>query len=121
MAKIEIDFFELAFLTEACIPPRPIARAAFWERLINEIHNQLSGNERERLFSWIIRNDYFDKNNEDCQWFYARFNPKNQFNVSCFYEGKAQAVECFAKDGKFWTAINRSVNPEYIKESVKIE
>lgn len=29
MAKITIDFFELAFLAESCIPPRPIARASF--------------------------------------------------------------------------------------------
>ena len=30
MSTFEIDFFELAILAEACIPPRPIARAMFW-------------------------------------------------------------------------------------------
>lgn len=59
MAQITIDLFELAFLSEACIPPRPIARASFWDRLINEIYNQLSANERERLFDWITKNDLF--------------------------------------------------------------
>lgn len=115
MAQITIDFFELAFLAESCIPPRPIARASFWDRLINEIHGQLSINERQRLFNWITKNDLFNKENEDCQWFYARFNPKNQFNVSCFYNGKASTIQCFRKDDKYWTSKTRSVNEEYIK------
>jgi hypothetical protein len=120
MAQITIDFFELAFLAETCIPPKPIARGCFWNRLINEIHNQLSINERERLFDWITKKDQFDKNNEDCQWFYARFNPQNQYNVSCFYKGKAEVVQCFLKDGKFWTSKTTNINPQYIKESIKI-
>lgn len=115
MAKITIDFFELAFLAESCIPPRPIARASFWDKLINEIYNQLSLNERQRLFDWITKNDLFNRENEDCQWFYARFNPKNQFNVSCFYNGKASTIQCFRKDDKYWTSKTRNVNKEYIK------
>lgn len=115
MAQITIDFFELAFLAESCIPPRPIARASFWHRLINEIHNQLSVNERERLFEIIIKNPSFNKENEECQWFYARFNPKNQFLVSCFYEGKASTIQCFRKDDSYWTSKTRFVNEQYIK------
>jgi len=34
MNKFEIEFDELCFLTEACIPPVPIARAMFWEDMI---------------------------------------------------------------------------------------
>jgi len=33
MESFQIDFFELAFLAEACIPPRPIARMMFWQHL----------------------------------------------------------------------------------------
>lgn len=115
MAQITIDFFELAFLAESCIPPRPIARASFWHRLINEIHNQLSVNERKRLFEIIIKNPSFNKENEECQWFYARFNPKNQFLVSCFHEGKASTIQCFRKDDSYWTSKTRFVNEQYIK------
>lgn len=115
MAQITIDFFELAFLAESCIPPRPIARASFWHRLINEIHNQLSVNERQRLFEIIIKNPSFNKENEECQWFYARFNPKNQFLVSCFHEGKASTIQCFRKDDSYWTSKTRFVNEQYIK------
>jgi hypothetical protein len=115
MAQITIDFFELAFLAESCIPPRPIARSSFWHRLINEIHNQLSVNERERLFEIIVKNTFFDKENEECQWFYARFNPKNQFWVSCFHEGKASTIQCFRKDDSYWTSKTRFVNEQYIK------
>jgi len=115
MAQITIDLWELYFLAESCIPPRPIARASFWDRLINEIHDQLSANERQRLFDLIIKNSLFDKENEDCQWFYARFNPKNQFYVSCFYAGKAGTIQCFRKDDKYWTSKTKFVNEEYIK------
>ena len=40
--KFNIDFFELCFLAEACIPPRPIARAMFWDTLINEHYYNLT-------------------------------------------------------------------------------
>ena len=33
MSTFQIDFFELAFLAEACIPPVPIARASFFADL----------------------------------------------------------------------------------------
>ena len=120
MAQIKIDFFELAFLAEACIPPVPIARGVFWDRLINDIHNDLSIEERKRLFDWITQNNRFNKEIEDCQWFYARFNPENQFNVSCFYNGKAGVIECFRKDEKYWTSKTRNINEEYIKSIEKI-
>lgn len=118
MAKITIDFFELAFLAETCIPPRPIARVMFWHRLINDIYYQLNDGERQNMFEWMQRSSSFDLNNEDCQWFFARFNPKNQFEVSCFHRGKAEAIQCFKRDDKYWTAINTSINQDYIK-SVK--
>lgn len=114
MTQITIEFWELYFLAEACIPPVPIARSFFWDKLINEIYFQLSDEERKRLFDWITKNNRFDKENEDCQWFYARYNPDNQFSVSCFHEGKKSTIQCFRKDGKYWTSKTRSVNEQYI-------
>lgn len=120
MTKIEIDFFELSFLAEACIPPVPIARGSFWNRLINEVYYKLSSDERERLFGWITKNCKFDLENEDCAWFYARYNPKNQFDVQSFHNGEAGVHEAFLKDDKYHTAINRFISPEYIKRVVRV-
>jgi hypothetical protein len=33
MSNFTIDFFELAVLAEACMPPNPIARTMFWQHL----------------------------------------------------------------------------------------
>jgi len=38
----KIDFFELAFLAEACIPERPIARAMFWHSLTDKYWEQMT-------------------------------------------------------------------------------
>lgn len=116
----KIDFYELAFLTEACIPPVPIGRYSFWKRLIDEIYYDLDKIEREGLFNWIQRTSKFDKSNEDCQWFYARFNPDNQYIAQCFYDGKPQSIKCFKKDEKYWTSTTRSIIEEYITNVVKL-
>lgn len=117
----KIDFFELSFLAEACIPPVPIARAMFWEKLINEYYHSLTENEREKLFNWIIKNQGFDKKNEDCRLFYARYNPLNQYKVRYIFEEKAQEIECFHWNDKYHTFKNTYLNPEYITEVVKIK
>lgn len=121
MAEIKIDFFELAFLAETCIPPTPIARSMFWDRLINEIYHQLNDNERQRLFEWMKRSDRFKLENEDCQWFYARYNPDNQYEVSCFYKGSPQVVKAFMKDELYRTNKTTHISPEYIKSATKLK
>ena len=60
--RFNIDFFEFSFLVEACIPPRPIARAMFWDDVINKYYHVLTDNERQRLFEWINRCDNFTYN-----------------------------------------------------------
>lgn len=59
MSKFKIDFFELLFLAEACIPPSPIARATFWQNLTNVYYEQMTDNERSRLFSFMNRNEIY--------------------------------------------------------------
>lgn len=118
--RFNIDFFELCFLAEACIPPHPIARSMFWDRLINEIYYDLTDGERENMFTWMQREPSFNLDKEGCQWFYARFNPKNQFTVSCFHKGVASKHVCFQKDDKFWTSQISFVDKDYIKSVVKI-
>ena len=59
MSKFSIDFFELSFLAEACIPQRPIARSMFWNNLTDVYWEQMSEQERASLFAWMNRNDYY--------------------------------------------------------------
>jgi hypothetical protein len=112
--RFVIDFFEFSFLVEACIPPRPIARAMFWEDVINKHYHVLTENERQRLFTWITKNLSFDLTNEDCRLFYARFNPKNQYEVETEFEGKKETVKCFKWNDKFHLSKSKSVNEKYI-------
>jgi hypothetical protein len=121
MEKFSIDFFELAFLAEACIPPRPIARSMFWDRLINEIYDELSKDERIRLFEWIPRNPCFNLENEDCQLFFARFNPENQYEVTYIYEGEKKVIECFMLNERYYTTKNISIYEKYITKVEKIQ
>ncbi len=115
MSNFTIGFFELAFLVEACIPPRPIARSMFFDDVSDKHYHHMTKEERQRLFEWI--SPKLDLENEDCRYFYARFNPKNQYLVSCFYDGKVQELECFRFDERYCTSKNRSIIPEYITNS----
>ena len=84
MSKFEIDFFELAFLAEACIPQVPIARAMFWQHLTDVYWEQMTRDERNRLFEWMNRNEYYKESltkHEDTKVFHARFDPDNQYLV----------------------------------------
>ena len=115
MSNFTIDFFELAFLVEACIPPRPIARSMFFDDVSDKHYHKMTNEERQRLFDWI--SPKLNLENENCRYFYARFNPKNQYLVSCFYEGEAQELECFRFNERYHTSKNKFVNSEYIKSS----
>ena len=117
--KFNIDYFELMFLAEACIPPRPIARTMFWQSLIDVHYKKMLPSERRKAFEWL--KDKLDLENEDCRVFYARFNPDNQYRIRCLYNGKAQEMECFLMDDKYHTEQNRYVSEDYITNVEKIE
>lgn len=110
----KIDFFELSFLIEACIPPRPIARAMFWDKVITEYYHLMSEDERERLFGWIIKNPNFNIENNECALFHARFNPENQYEISTVYEGEERAQKAFLFNGDYRIDKDISIIPEYI-------
>jgi len=111
MATFEIDFFELSFLAEACIPPTPIARSCFWDKMIDVYYHQLSQDQRDRLLEWIMRNGRFDLAKDECRLFYARYNKENQ-RVVIANDGKEYCV--FSFDGRYYTHINRFIPEENI-------
>ena len=121
--RFNIDFFEFAFLVEACIPPRPIARAMFWEDVINKHYHVLTENERQRLFEWINRCDNFTYNlatNKDCQLFNARFDKENQYKIETNYNSIIEKHRAFKWQGKYHISKTQSINEDYIVEITKV-
>ncbi len=113
MSKFEIDFSELAFLAEACIPPRPIARSMFWNSLIDEHYFTMSIQERNHLFDWL-KKSIGDRTNEGIELFLARYDPQNQYKVTCIYQGKTEIYECFLLKNRHYTKKDRFIADEYI-------
>lgn len=123
MSKFEIDFFELAFLAEACIPQVPIARAMFWQHLTDKYWDQMTEYERDQLFDWMNRNERYKESlekHEDTQVFHARFNPDNQYKVYTTFNRKDTSHRTFKMDGLYYTKRQQWIDPEYITKVEKI-
>jgi len=122
MSTFNIDFFELSFLAEACIPPRPIARAMFWQDLTRKYWEQMTEGERANLFNWMNRNDWYKKSletEEDTQIFHARFDPDNQYMVKTKYKRKKEEHRAFRFGDRFYKGLNTFIAEEYIVEANK--
>jgi len=130
MTKFNIDFFELSFLAEACIPPRPIARAMFWQNLTKRYWEQMTEGERANLFEWIQRNPYYEeslKKEADTKTFHARFDPDNQYMVTTVYEGKEDTRRAFKVQGgeqdgftnRYYIGHDTFISEEYITQVTK--
>ena len=125
MSRFNIDFFEFSFLVEACIPPRPIARAMFWDDVINKHYNTLTDNERARLFEWVNRNpcmqDGIEELNEDCLLFNARFDPNNQYQVHTNYNKKLEIYDAFKWNDRYYIKKDTSIEDKFIKKVKKCQ
>lgn len=122
MSNFTIDFFELAFLAEVCIPPRPIARAMFWQNLTDMYWQQMLESERVHLFEWMNRNDTYKHSlleNEDTQIFHARFDPENQFEVTITFKGEEKTFRAFYHDGKYKIDNRTYIDPDNIIKAEK--
>lgn len=118
MSRFDIDFFEFAFLVESCIPPKPIARSVFWDKVINYYYHVLTQKERDKLFEWINLNQYFknglEKKDMQCLMFYARYDPNNQYIVTIKYQNKKLDKEIFKFNDRYHININTTIEPKYI-------
>ena len=102
MSTFNIDFFELAFLAEACIPPKPIARSMFWQDLTRKYWAQMTEGERIHLFEWLQKNPWYAQSlqeQEDTRIFHARFDPDNQYIVKTNFSGKEEEHRAFKRHG----------------------
>ena len=124
MSTFNIDFFELAFLAEACIPPRPIARTMFWQNLTKVYWEQMTEGERAHLFEWLNRNDWYKESLEkedDTKVFHARFNPDNQYMVKYKHENESGEKRAFKMFDRYYIGHDQWITKEYITEVTKFE
>lgn len=125
MSTFNIDFFELAFLAEACIPPRPIARAMFWQDLTRKYWAQMTEGERVHLFEWLKMNPWYAESlekEEDTQVFHARFDPDNQYMVKTRHKNEKNRWvknehRAFRFNDRFYVGLNTFIPEEYIVEA----
>lgn len=122
--RFNIGFFEFSFLVEACIPPRPIARAMFWDDVINKHYNVLTENERARLYEWVNKNhsmkDGIEKENEDCLFFNARYNPNNQYKIHTNYNNEDEIHDAFKWEERYYVGKYNSIEDKYITKIEKL-
>lgn len=123
--EFKIDFFELGFLAEACIPPKPIARTVFWQNLTDVYWHQMTEHERIRFFEWMRATpSYADslKWQHDTLVFHARFDPNNQYMVSTKFKDKIiEKIRAFKVDGRYYTKRNTFIAPEHVAEVQKLD
>lgn len=110
----KIDFFELAFLAQICIPPVPIARHMFFDNLTSVYYNRMTVSERARLYEWMYPK--LDYNNDSCIIFEARFNPNNQYLVKYKFNGEENENECFKLNDRYYITRNTWIDSKFIIE-----
>lgn len=123
MSKFEIDFFELAFLAEACLPPRPIARTMFWQSLTDRYWSQMTKDERDRLFDWMNKIDHYKDKlrvEPEINTFNLRFNPDNQYKVHTELYGESTVHDAFMMNERYYINRTTSINEEYITKVEKL-
>lgn len=123
MSTFKIDFTELAFLAEACIPPRPIARSMFWNNLTDVYWEQMTDNERNLLFEWIQKNPYYEislEKEDNTKIFHNRFNPDNQYLVTTDFNDELKEYRVFKMGDRFYINSNTSIQDEYITKIEKL-
>ena len=117
MSTFTIDFYEFAFLVEACIPPRPIARAMFWQDVINKHWHNMTEGERAHLFEWMQKSWVYEESlqkEQDTQIFHARFDPDNQYIVKYTYNGESKEQRAFKMGDRYYIGTSKWIAEEYI-------
>ena len=123
MSTFNIDFFELAFLAEACIPPKPIARAYFWQNITRIYWGQMTEGERAHLFEWLNKNDWYRASlitEDDTKVFHARFDPDNQYMVKTEHKQGRKKIKgehrAFKLGDRYYTGLNTFIDADCIVE-----
>ena len=133
--EVTLDIHEVYFLLESCFRGSHL-RTPTIDRFTDMFYEELSENDRYRLFTWLHR-DFGERDggyvprDRLCgsdEWFFARFDPNNQYEVTYRgMKGEKIVVRAFKKDndGRYYVGLRLSVVPEVIvsvrKLNIKFE
>jgi len=120
---IQIDFFELSILIEACWSGGTILRASVMQKAVDEWYHKLTPNERERLYSYTIRvlrdkGAVMEMDKEIQEIFLARYNPANQYEVYYVDNGEKKSRQAFKWNNKYYINRTTHIIPEVITQVV---
>jgi hypothetical protein len=118
--NFSIDFFELIFLAESIIPPRPIARSMAFDDLSEKHYHKMTNAQRLQFFEFVQKQHNFSLENEQCQHFYARFNPKNQYLVTGNFKFREQITNCYYFDDEYRVNKNQFKDKKHITKIVRV-
>jgi len=114
----KINLTQLKVLANRCIPPVPIARAMFWENLIDVHYDLIPQTDRIIFFYEMMDNKYFvqrlEEDNEDAILFFNRYNPETQYEVTVEYEGKIQRFNAFLHNDEYHVSSRSRIHKDYI-------
>ncbi len=107
---ITIDIYELMKLLDSSYHSSTILSATIMDKFIGEWYECLDDNERERIF-YYAKNTLQDSGEEIFNRFLARYDPDNQYRVTCQDGDKKEARDMYLYEDRYWDG-TRTFAPE---------
>lgn len=108
------------FLAESVIPPAPIGRTMCFNDFSEVHYNKMNDDQRLQFFNHVTKCEGFSLEKEDCEHFYARFDPKNQYKVYSKYRSKEYIHNCYFYRDSYRVNRNSSIIDFYITKIIRI-
>jgi len=117
---IQIDFFEVQLLIEACRNPGTILRSSVLIKAIDVWYNSFTENEREKIYTYYLRIVNTNMLTVEDNIFLARYNPDNQYVITASNGTLHETVTAFLYEGKCHTSYSQFIPDEYIVSKEKL-
>ena len=121
--NFKIDFFELAILAKAAIPPKPIGVQCFWDKLTDEYWEVMTETQRVKLFNYLKSESRYIHglvDNHGVIVFNSRFDPNNQYMVKYKDDTITKASRAFLLYGRYHISKNHFIPESSIIKSERI-
>lgn len=124
--KVGLDLFEMSWLLESCLRGSHL-RSATVDRFVDEWYGVFNGEERARLYEWMLRLVYegeFKPMRSMCgadERFMARYDPDNQYEVEAMWSDTRRLLRAFKFGDRFYISSVRYIAPASIINIRKME
>ena len=125
-ATLNLDKFELLWFIEGFVGKSHL-RWDGYKIMINNVYPQLSDTEREfiyvfakRDFSWMFEKEKDTTSAKYFRQMLARYNPANQYIVSCDNGKEHETVLAYKWDDRYYITATRCCAPEFVKKTEQI-